>query len=419
MQAPAVLQRAAQHLGGARVLALPLLRALAIVLGALWVALTSAEDPRRGAAAVVLLAFTVYSGVVIAALWTWTVPVLRWSFLVLLGDIGFALALIAVSGGARSTLFLALPVIAGLQSYYYGIARGVVVGIVAATGYLAVSWPAVHGEAANVVVQMATMFGAIIGIGLLADLEAAERRKVTALTASVIQADKLAALGTLAAGVAHELNNPIGVISSRVELMLLDADAHHLPKQVRDDLGVLQRHAQRVARIAQGLLTFARHSPRDRRHVDLNQLVEDTFVLLEKPLTRQGVTVRHVLEPGLPSVIGDPNALQQVLVNLLTNARDAIEGTGEVEVCTSVSANRSDVALIVRDTGRGIRPDVLPRIFDPFFTTKAEGTGLGLSISYGIVHDHQGTIDVQSRPGEGTTFALTFPAARADGHLHA
>jgi signal transduction histidine kinase len=359
----------------------------------------------------VLLGFVVYSATVITALWMRTAAVLRWNLLVLLGDVAFALALIAVSGGAGSTLFLALLVIAGLQSYYYGIARGIAVGIAAAAGYVAVSWPTLHGEAGNVVLRMATMFGTIVGIGVLADLEAAERQKVTMLTASVIHADKLAALGTLAAGVAHELNNPLGVISSRFELMLLDADAHHLPAQVRDDLVVLQRHARRVAQIAQGLLSFARQSPRDRRQVNLNELVEETLVLLEEPLTREGIDVRPVLEPGLPHVFGDANALQQVLVNLLTNAREAIEGTGDIEIRTTASADRSDITLLVRDTGPGIRADVLPRIFDPFFTTKRDGTGLGLSISYGIVRDHHGTIDVDSRAGVGTTFVLTFPAA--------
>jgi signal transduction histidine kinase len=116
-------------------------------------------------------------------------------------------------------------------------------------------------------------------------------------------------------------------------------------------------------------------------------------------------------------VLGDSNALQQVVLNLLTNARDALEKGGKIAVGTSVVAGRPGGArLTVRDTGSGIPPEHLPRIFDPFFTTKSEGTGLGLSISYGIVRDHQGTVDVQSRPGQGTTFTLTFPIIAEDGH---
>jgi signal transduction histidine kinase len=414
MHAPGILLRAAAHLGGPRVLALPLLRVLAAVLGALWVMLSPGDDPQRGAVVVALFGFVVYSAVVIAALWRWPAAIVRRSTVVLAGDIAFALLLIRLSGGAGSTLFLALLVIAGLQSYYHGIRRGFAVGVAVAVGYVGVAWPTLEGEVANVVVRLATLLGIVIGIGILADLEAGERRKVSALSASVAQAEKLAALGTLAAGVAHELNNPIGVISSRVELMLLDADAHRLPQTVRDDLGVLQRHARRVAQITRGLLTFARQSPGERRPVDLNQIVEDTFALLERPLNSRGITMQHSLARQLPEVLGDSNALQQVLVNLLTNARDAVSTGGEVIVLTAVSEDRREVQLIVGDTGPGIPPDVLPRIFEPFFTTKSTGTGLGLSISYGVVRDHHGRIDVHSRPGTGTTFTVTLPARRAD-----
>jgi signal transduction histidine kinase len=232
-----------------------------------------------------------------------------------------------------------------------------------------------------------------------------------ALERSARQAEKLAALGTLAAGLAHELNNPIGIISSRIEIMLLDADSEPLPREVVEDLRVLHRHAQRVARIAQGLLSFARQSPGQRGPVDLNHLVEETLLLMEKQVVKDGIVVKRSLAPVLPPVWGDGNALQQVVLNLLTNARDALERGGEIAVETASAPGRPGSArLVVRDTGPGIPPDVLPRIFDPFFTTKSGGTGLGLSISYGIVRDHQGTVDVQSRSGQGTTFILTFPA---------
>jgi len=128
--------------------------------------------------------------------------------------------------------------------------------------------------------------------------------------------------------------------------------------------------------------------------------------------------VKNVFIPAqvgllLPPIWGDANALQQVVMNLVTNARDAVKDGGEISVETSATTEPAGgVRLVVRDTGPGIPPEVLPKIFDPFFTTKAEGTGLGLSISYGIVRDHEGTVDVQSRPGEGTTFVLTFRNAR-------
>jgi two-component system NtrC family sensor kinase len=175
-------------------------------------------------------------------------------------------------------------------------------------------------------------------------------------------------------------------------------------------LRVLQRHAQRVARIAQGLLSFARQSPGQRGPVDLNHLVEETLLLIEKQLAKDHIAIKLSLAPDVPPVLGDANSLQQVLLNLLTNAREALAGRGEVSVETLAPMEQPGTArLVVRDTGPGISPEALPRIFDPFFTTKPEGTGLGLSISYGIVRDHRGSIDVQSRAGEGTTFVLTFP----------
>jgi PAS domain S-box-containing protein len=229
------------------------------------------------------------------------------------------------------------------------------------------------------------------------------------------QAERLAALGRLSAGIGHEVNNPIGIILSRIEIMLLDAQALPLPGKVAEDLRVLHRHAQRVAGIAQGLLSFARESSGTRRPLDLNDLVEETLLLVEKEVARAGITIRRAFVPELPPVLGDSGALQQVVLNLVTNARDALGGGGEITLETSLVADRPGAArLIVRDTGPGISPDILPKIFDPFFTTKSEGTGLGLSISYGIVRDHKATIDVESRPGEGTAFILTFPSMAED-----
>jgi hypothetical protein len=231
------------------------------------------------------------------------------------------------------------------------------------------------------------------------------------------QGEKLAALGTLAAGLAHELNNPIGIISARTELMLLEAESRALPEDVRDDLRVVHRHAQRVSRIAHGLLSFARQPPGEHGAVDLNRLVEETLLLIEPQLVSRRIVVDRTLAPGLPVVWGDGNALQQVLMNLLTNARDAMREGGKISIETARAADPSGgVRLAIQDTGPGIPPEVVARIFDPFFTTKPDGTGLGLSISYGIARDHQGTIDVHSVPGQGATFVLALPAGPESDH---
>jgi PAS domain S-box-containing protein len=235
--------------------------------------------------------------------------------------------------------------------------------------------------------------------------EEAER---AALALAARRAEKLAAIGTLAAGLAHELNNPIGIMSSRIEVMLMEADT--LPESMREDLVVLHRQAQRVARITQGLLTFARTSTGERQPVDLNHVVRETLLLAESQITKQGVNVAVALAPDLPPILGDADTLQQVMLNLVTNARDAVGSGGEIRIVTAVRESDQRIELVVADTGRGIAPEDLTRIFDPFFTTKAAGTGLGLSLTHGIVREHGGTIDVESTPGRGTRFLLAFPA---------
>jgi PAS domain S-box-containing protein len=224
------------------------------------------------------------------------------------------------------------------------------------------------------------------------------------------QSEKLAALGTLSAGIAHELNNPLGIIISRIELMLMEDEG--LAPVVREDLGVIHRQAQRVARLVKSLLSYARPMSSERMPVDVNRAVEEILLLAEKQLAKAGVRIAVALDRSLPQTIGDPSALEQVLLNLITNAQQAIEGTGEIRIVTRGAPARSGwIELVVSDTGRGIPPEAAARIFDPFFTTKPGGTGLGLSITHRIVQDHGGTIEVVSSLGEGTEFVVRFPSA--------
>lgn len=236
--------------------------------------------------------------------------------------------------------------------------------------------------------------------------EAELRRQREAL----YQTEKLAALGTLSAGIAHEMNNPLGIITSRIEVMLLEAEEQGLPPHVVEDLQVLHRASQRVAKIATSLRSFARQTPDERGPIDLNVVVEEALSLMQKPLGADNIRISAELDRALPRMRGDATALQQVLMNLLANAREALAEGGEIRIETGPATEQPGwLRLVVADTGPGIPPEALPRIFDPFYTTKRTGTGLGLSVSYGIVREHQGTVDVHSRPGEGTRFILTFP----------
>jgi PAS domain S-box-containing protein len=233
------------------------------------------------------------------------------------------------------------------------------------------------------------------------------------LETQLAQADKLSSIGLLAAGVAHEINTPLAVISSYSQL---------LAKQMRGDarLGpVLEKITQqsfRASEIANGLLNFSRTSTTEFRDTNLNQVIRDTLSLLEHQFKTARVEVDMELADNLPSIQGNPGKLQQVFLNLLLNAKEAMPGGGRLRVSTLANGH---VEAIIADSGSGIAPEHLKRIYDPFFTTKTmpkpgerRGTGLGLSVSYGIIQEHAGKIHVESAIGAGTTFHLEFPLLR-------
>ncbi len=235
----------------------------------------------------------------------------------------------------------------------------------------------------------------------------------------LIQADKLSSIGLLAAGVAHEVNTPLAVISTYAQM---------LAKQVAEDdqksriLEKIARQTFRASEIVNSLLNFSRTSTSELVEVQLNRVIQETLSLLEHQLKKAGIEVRTKLDTSLEPVKGNPGKLQQVFLNLILNARDAMEPRGVLEVITrtAVSSNgEKGVVVEVIDTGHGIAPEHLSRIYDPFFTTKSakKGTGLGLSVTYGIIQEHGAAIEAVSRPGEGTCFHLEFPAINKAVHV--
>ncbi len=225
----------------------------------------------------------------------------------------------------------------------------------------------------------------------------------------LVQADKLSSIGLLAAGVAHEVNTPLAVISTYAQMLAkqISGDAQKAPL-----LEKIARQTFRASEIVNSLLNFSRTSPTEFVSVDLNKVVRETLTLIEHQLATVSVKVTLSLDDKLPRIKGNPGKLQQVFLNLFLNARDAMEAGGVLAVRTSRDENHDGwVRVTVADSGAGIARENLTRIFDPFFTTKAarKGTGLGLSVSYGIVREHGGDIEVESEMGAGTRFQLSFP----------
>jgi len=233
------------------------------------------------------------------------------------------------------------------------------------------------------------------------------------LEEQMVQTEKLTSLGLLAAGVAHEVNTPLAVISNYIQMLAKQVPADD-PRQKTIERIVKQTF--RASEIVNNLLNFSRTGAAEFVEVDMNSVLEETLTLVQHPLKTARVNVIRNYKEHLPPVLGSITRLQQVFLNLFMNARDAMPGGGMVEVRTA--AQNGSVEVEVTDTGMGIPPENLHRIFDPFFTTKASGrgTGLGLSVSYGIIKEHAGKVDVRSTPGKGTSFRLEFPAARKAVH---
>ncbi len=244
------------------------------------------------------------------------------------------------------------------------------------------------------------------------EFERLEQLKQTQM--QLIQSAKLAAVGQLAAGVAHEINNPLTTISGFSELLLND-----LPPEssLHADLSMIRREAQRARDVVRRLLDFARQSGPHREPADLNDLVSETVTLMRNAAATKNVRVVEQYSPGLPWARMDVNQIKQVVLNLLNNAMQAMPKGGALTVATEASRGElPGVILHVADTGVGIAPENLERIFEPFFTTKppGEGTGLGLALSYSIVQEHGGRIEVSSTVNEGTTFKVWLPLEIVD-----
>lgn len=229
------------------------------------------------------------------------------------------------------------------------------------------------------------------------------------LQAQVVQQEKMAAIGMLAGGVAHEINNPLGGVLAFTQLLLKDVKTE---SPLRADLEEIERAAQRCRRIVADLLDFSRmEKVRERRPVDLAPLIEKVLPFINREMRSLNVDFSLEAKAPVPQVFAEPNRLQQVFLNLMTNACHAMVSGGKLSI--TLEADFSGGArVLVRDTGDGISAEHLDKIFDPFFTTKepGKGTGLGLAVSYRILSEHGANVRVESVPGQGTCFTIIFPA---------
>jgi two-component system, NtrC family, sensor kinase len=231
----------------------------------------------------------------------------------------------------------------------------------------------------------------------------------------LVQEDRMISLGKLAASCSHEINNPIQGLLTFSDLMQdILAEGKPSPEdleQFKKHLSFMSKELERCGNIISGLLSFARESPREYKEIDLNEVLEAVLALTRHKMELRNVDLTTRLHPGLLMIQGDERELQQCFLNLIFNAIEAMPGGGQLQIISELDGDKKNVRVEVQDTGHGISEENLEHIFDPFFTTKSEGkgTGLGLSIVYGVTKNHKGSIRVNSKVGEGSSFVLTFP----------
>jgi two-component system NtrC family sensor kinase len=242
-----------------------------------------------------------------------------------------------------------------------------------------------------------------------AELEAKNQLLLQTLQ-ELVRVEKLAAVGELAAGVAHEINNPMAIIRGNAEVLLMELAPDH---PSREEAEVIAQEVGRVERIVGNLLTFARRQRKAVKRVSVDRVLEEILRQVGHQVPLDGIELRRELALGATEIEGDENQLRQVFTNLIVNAVQSMEKGGILTVTSSWDGEAGVCRVEVADTGEGIPQEQIKDIFTPFFTTKQSGTGLGLSVSYGIVENHGGTIAVTSAPGQGSSFLVTLPGPAA------
>lgn len=418
-----------------------ILRVLTILGGWSWLLLTPLASAQRLILISILSWFCAYSCLLYLGIVLWPNRVRRLYLVALTLDLAFIYFLIRFTGGYSSSFFLAFYLLVAIHSFYYGVRVGLLVAACSSVLYvldLFDSGTSLYWT--DLAMRLLFLFLVAISLGLLSEDERRDKRKIEKLNQDlkqeranleraygelkqaqeqVIQAEKLASIGTLAAGVAHEIYNPLDGIQNCILTILNEPEDH---EQTRRYLMLVQDGLIRMENTVRKLLNFAHRSELQIERLDLHSVLTEVLDFVTRRLQEHFVTLERVLAPGPLWIVGDRHYLHQVFLNMILNAVDAMSNGGTLTVTTEQGRGDATGKPILRvritDTGVGIPKNNLHKIFDPFFSTKAvgEGTGLGLAISLGIVKEHHGDITVESEEGKGTTFTVMLPTCQEDMH---
>lgn len=398
-------------------------RLAAIGVGAVWLLLTPRPENLRQLAGL-FFAFLLYTALIYSLLLLTAWPIRRLYVAALFADLFFLSGMVRWTGGIHSVFDLGFYLLVGLHAFYFGRKAGIVIASAAAIlqvlgepgTFQAGVWP-------DSVIRIGFLYVIGWSIGELADGEKQARRRTEELlsqlqnTTQILEhAQKMALIGRLTAGIAHEINNPAAVILTRIERMLLEAQENSLSDRLKRDLGTLAAHAQRIAGVVQKLLAYSRPGSTGFTALDINAVIQQSIPLIEHRLEASHLTLNLNLLRHLPKIYGSANRLEEVFVNLLSNAIDASSPGGQIYIVSTISGGQQkEIQVFVSDAGEGIPQENIDKVFEPFFTTKppGHGTGLGLYVAYQILKDHGAAISVDSQVGKGTTITISLPLLEA------
>ncbi len=393
------------------------LRLLTILGGLLWLLFVPEDPLHRTVLSWLFVGYVVYSMTLYTGILSWPRWVKRLYLTAMVIDLGFIFALILFVGRLRGSFFIAFYLLVAIHAFYFGLPVGLIAAL-ASSGLYGVLYLSLHGPAIipvqDFLLRLSFLFLIAVSLGLLAGRERRDREKIQGLNRQLHHRNLILeqvyhylSIGKLIGRIAHNVNNPAGIVMLKAALLVQEAKELKLPDEFIKGLEVILMHVHRITWVIRLLLPFSGRGDFRLRPLDLNDIVQEALLLLEDEFRERKVVVRTDLDGNHP-ILGDDQSLREVLLNLLSNALDALPNGGTIEVLTREEEGM--VKCVIADNGVGIPAEDLERIFDPFFTTKGNnGIGLGLSITLGIMKRHNGLISVQSEPGKGTAFTLSFP----------
>lgn len=401
------------------------LRLLSILGGLIWYLFVPYDPDTKRALGQILLFYTVYSCLLYGAILRWPTAIRAFYLTTLAVDLLFVFTLILNVGQLTQSFYIAFYLLVAIHAFYFGFPVALVTATLSSILYALlcffihalpiVPWP-------DLILRITFLFLIAISLGLLSEREKQVREKVEELNRELGRKNSILeqtyrhlSIGKLIGDMAEGINGPSGIIAARSEVLIQDAQDKGLPQEFSKGLQVINKCSHQVSQVVKSLLTFSKQRGFEMKVLNLNELVEESLLLTERQLKERRIKVEKKFTPALPATMGDPYELKGVLINLITNAMDALPGGGTIRIATQTGLkNGEELTCTISDNGMGIPQENLEKIFNPFFTTKDHtgGIGLGLSTSLSIMKKHNGMITVESRPGGGSAFALSFPRHR-------